>query len=737
MGGFERQGAGSLVQDVGSAGGPTSSVGKRTLTESLGASPVQMVARGDSAGSVGGDGVQEVAARGVAGAGGALPHGETIQRLFGRHDVSGVQAHVGGDAATASREIGAEAYATGNHVAFAGAPSLHTAAHEAAHVVQQRSGVHLKGGVGAAGDAYEQHADQVADAVVRGESAEALLDQHSVGGGGTVGVQRQAVPGPASSPTAPGPASPLTGPAATSAPAVDPKVIIQRLDTLVPSAFDVTKPAFDLDRLTAWMELVATALEEAKSAAGSAASPEMARAIDGCVNRNAAHLQQAAEAIRTATVQLANDSSVTLKTPSTTALPTLAQVSKLGGDAGKLNQLTREPTLAMGDAAKASLLAASTAGHDAGLALLQALSVGAARDRWKKGSETESPSVDKAGKGARNEVDEIYKDSGHGSRASVDEAKGRIFDWCGYFVASSHVKGASLARQLRAGFDHTDNVEDFFKYEQLHNDTRAPMAIWAEGQWWDLKAYHKARGSMRQWTTRAAIKAALAAGGAGDIRPGDTCLINHTGGDKAQHIVMVESYNATTKQLVSIEGNTYGIHADSAGAIERVDDDHLKAEKRSGPTAAGIHVRELWQLAPGPGKYVVTDAAAYVRDPADITKFKMANGKKVVIPVDTAVDVTEVKESGGKKLANVDGWGWTSVGNLGVSAKPPEGGYTPTAGATVLAVGRPSMVDFEDGHEYAVRAVPAELKTTSPDEIRKLAKEKGKAGAAAQRVTLK
>jgi hypothetical protein len=39
-------------------------------------------------------------------------------------------------------------YATGNHVAFKGAPNLHTAAHEAAHVVQQRGGVQLKGGVG-------------------------------------------------------------------------------------------------------------------------------------------------------------------------------------------------------------------------------------------------------------------------------------------------------------------------------------------------------------------------------------------------------------------------------------------------------------------------------------------------------------------------------------------------------------------------------------------------------------
>jgi hypothetical protein len=68
-------------------------------------------------------------------------------------------------------------------VAFADTPDLHTAAHEAAHVVQQRSGVHLKAGVGEVGDSYERNADAVADRVVAGDSAQDLLDQHaSVGG---------------------------------------------------------------------------------------------------------------------------------------------------------------------------------------------------------------------------------------------------------------------------------------------------------------------------------------------------------------------------------------------------------------------------------------------------------------------------------------------------------------------------------------------------------------------------
>lgn len=146
----------------------------------------------------------ETAAQGTSGAGGQLPHLAAIQRSFGRHDVSGVQAHTDGPASKATQALGAEAYATGNHVAFGGAPSLHTAAHEAAHVVQQRGGVQLRGGVGQAGDAHEQHADQVADKVVRGESSEVLLDKMSGGGGaavqrqvqfdlrGTVGEQRDA-----------------------------------------------------------------------------------------------------------------------------------------------------------------------------------------------------------------------------------------------------------------------------------------------------------------------------------------------------------------------------------------------------------------------------------------------------------------------------------------------------------------------------------------------------------------
>ena len=125
--------------------------------------------------------VQEAADRGIAGPGRRLPYLDVIQRWFGHHDVSTVVAHTDGRAKAACDSIGAAAFATGSHVAFGSAPSLHTAAHEAAHVVQQRAGVQLRGGVGEAGDAYERQADRVADLVTRGQSAAAVLDEGGAG----------------------------------------------------------------------------------------------------------------------------------------------------------------------------------------------------------------------------------------------------------------------------------------------------------------------------------------------------------------------------------------------------------------------------------------------------------------------------------------------------------------------------------------------------------------------------
>jgi len=129
----------------------------------------------------------DVATSGVAGEDERLPHHDRIQASFGAHDISGIRAHVGGPAAEASSQLGARAFAFGDHVAFANTPDLHTAAHEAAHVVQQRRGF--------VGDG-EAHADAVADLVTRGEPAHQLLDHASGPASGIARIQLKDVSAP-------------------------------------------------------------------------------------------------------------------------------------------------------------------------------------------------------------------------------------------------------------------------------------------------------------------------------------------------------------------------------------------------------------------------------------------------------------------------------------------------------------------------------------------------------------
>ena len=139
--------------------------------------------------------VHAAAKVGTSGAGGPLPYAEPIQKSFGRHDVSSIVAHTDTAAAKAARAMAAAAFTSGEHVAFTGQPNLHTVAHEAAHTIQQRSGVQLAGGVGQSGDRYEQHADAVADRVVAGKSSADLLDgMSSEAGGVRAAVQREDAP---------------------------------------------------------------------------------------------------------------------------------------------------------------------------------------------------------------------------------------------------------------------------------------------------------------------------------------------------------------------------------------------------------------------------------------------------------------------------------------------------------------------------------------------------------------
>jgi len=167
--GSSHAGGGALQRDGASALPPRQRTQLNRIAQ-LGASAAQPPAAA----------MHKLARQGTAGASGALPHFHRIQSSFGRHDISQVQAHTDAAAASSAHQMGARAFASGNHIGFAHQPSLHTAAHEAAHVIQQRAGVQLAGGVGTVGDRHERHADAVADAVVAGRSAEPLLSQNPV-----------------------------------------------------------------------------------------------------------------------------------------------------------------------------------------------------------------------------------------------------------------------------------------------------------------------------------------------------------------------------------------------------------------------------------------------------------------------------------------------------------------------------------------------------------------------------
>lgn len=155
--------------------------------------PAIQMKRGADPGQAAGQDVGKTAAAGFSGGGQELPFRKDIEASYGV-DLGGVRAHMGGSASEACEGLGASGYASGSDIAFSTAsPSKHLVAHEAAHVVQQKAGVHLSSKVGKAGDSYEVNADAAADRVVAGQSAKDLLPS---GGASTTSGGASAASGP-------------------------------------------------------------------------------------------------------------------------------------------------------------------------------------------------------------------------------------------------------------------------------------------------------------------------------------------------------------------------------------------------------------------------------------------------------------------------------------------------------------------------------------------------------------
>jgi hypothetical protein len=136
--------------------------------------------------------VADVASEGASGSGHTLPNFHVVQRSFGKHNISNIRAHTDTAATESMTVLGKGPYATGQNVVLGQSTDLYTVAHEAAHVIQQRSSLQLKDNVGQSNDPHEQHANAVANQVVRGKSAEGLLDQY-VDSSGSQGVSQTPV----------------------------------------------------------------------------------------------------------------------------------------------------------------------------------------------------------------------------------------------------------------------------------------------------------------------------------------------------------------------------------------------------------------------------------------------------------------------------------------------------------------------------------------------------------------
>ncbi len=269
----------------------------------------------------------------------------------------------------------------------------------------------------------------------------------------------------------------------------------------------------------------------------------------------------------------------------------LDQITQWREAAAKLHALGKTfTTMGVQDAAAAC--------QEAALAMLQARSVASARATWRAGDAVETTAAGaKDPRRARSAVDDIFADSGFSTRQTVEKLKDKdgneyeaINDWCGMFVAAGMFRGAGLDKDMRKAFAHTDNVYDFFNYTARVNDERTPLSVWADGRWWLVSELHEQRGSKRTWMEGSGIDL-------GRIRPGDVALIRHKGTkpDKsiANHIVMVESYDAASGRLVTIEGNVHwGIRPDEEGAATRTATGEL-ADAAGARSSSVAHVRDM------------------------------------------------------------------------------------------------------------------------------------------------
>jgi hypothetical protein len=289
------------------------------------------------------------------------------------------------------------------------------------------------------------------------------------------------------------------------------------------------------------------------------AETEMKTLLPATIGKAAPQARDLGTRVRDAVVAAVNDSSVIEHGPEANPnLPSKDDAIKWREHATQLAALA--PKVDKSGALKDAALQL----EDAALAILQARAVTEARTTWRAGTVNSSA----AATPHRDELDDVFADSGYSGDKAFDKPGGGLADWCGMFAAANLFRASVFDKQLRVAFAHTDNLHDFFTYTLTagKNDDRTPLAMWAEGQWWTVEAYHASRGLKRKFVE--------GPDAAADIRPGDIALIRHNAVKPAlslaDHIVMVESYDRVSGRLITIEGNvTEGIRPGADGAADR------------------------------------------------------------------------------------------------------------------------------------------------------------------------
>ena len=146
-------------------------------------------------------------------------------------------------------------------------------------------------------------------------------------------------------------------------------------------------------------------------------------------------------------------------------------------------------------------------------------------------------------------------------------AGGSDDDYCGEFVKATFVSAgladfatSSGSSHFRSIFNHTDNVEAFFRY-QPDEANRNPLYILPHNDptqgWTTVEAYHGKRNSKRIVVEQATVEAAQAGGTLDSVlRPGDVVTLYLKGADPthADHTAMIRRV-IDGKTFETMEGN--------------------------------------------------------------------------------------------------------------------------------------------------------------------------------------